>query len=43
MLDIVETQKILEDYFANITPEQLAVCVSNRRLIRGQCPPYGMK
>ena len=22
MLDIVETQKILEDYFANITPEQ---------------------
>jgi hypothetical protein len=22
MLDVVETQKILEDYFANVTPEQ---------------------
>jgi hypothetical protein len=29
MLDVVETQKILEDYFANVTPEQFMADLKN--------------
>lgn len=29
MLDVVETQKILEEYFANVTPEQFMADLKN--------------